>query len=273
MSRVSRTGKTASTQGTRGRHRRTGGRHFGSVAACALGLALATVATVPAARAQPALDAASFAATIQDRLARARYMEGTCEPVTLADWADLETRRCTYEVTDRQTGVRKQGLVVMLNPSALQLSRWILGACARVRPAEPARDCARRVFSRVISQSGGQFPIAGVVYEDILPEDGVMEAYGFRHGVTVILEGLNHRATAPLSGQQLADSLQARAKATASQAGPARIVGTTRAQYLKAFPGAQVAGLSWLAVVAEEHKAAMRSDQHRLIDAWLKSVP
>ena len=31
----------------------------------------------------------------------------------------------------------------------------------------------KKVFEHIIAQSGGQFPVAGVVYEDIIPADGV----------------------------------------------------------------------------------------------------
>ena len=56
----------------------------------------------------------------------------------------------------------------------------------------------KKMFQHILGQSGGQFPVAGVVYEDIIPADGVNEIYCFRDGVTVSVEGVPHRGTAPI---------------------------------------------------------------------------
>lgn len=89
-------------------------------------ITLAVSTLCAAADAQPALDPTALAAEIERQLSRARYMEGKCEPVSIAEWAGFQTQRCVYAVTDKKTGARKQGVVVMLNPSALQLSTWLV---------------------------------------------------------------------------------------------------------------------------------------------------
>jgi hypothetical protein len=125
------------------------------------------------------------------------------------------------------------------------------------------------VFRRVLKQSGGQFPVAGIVYEDIIPKDGVKEAYGFANGVTTILDGIKHRQTEPLARAELEAALNATPIRTASEAAFARIIGVTRAEYLRANPSADVTKLNWLAVVREEHKKAMKSSRNALFEAWL----
>jgi hypothetical protein len=236
-------------------------------------LILLVVTLSAAARAQSEFNSVSFAAKVDAQLRQARYMEEACEPVMILGWEGLETKRCAYNVTDTRTGTRKSGLVIMLNPTSLRLSTWLFSACAETKPQEPTQVCVERLFSRVINQSGAQFPISGVVYEDNIPRDGIQEAYGFRNGVTVLLSGLKHRDTTPIPPSQREVLLTAKVTSTASEGAPARVIGVTRSQYLKANPGANVEGLNWLSVVAAEHKAAMTSDRNALIEAWLRSAP
>lgn len=221
------------------------------------------------AQAAPSDEIAAFASKIEAPLRLARYMESNCVPLSLAEWVGHETQKCSYTVKDRATGKAKPGLVILLNPSAKLLSTWIVNACRTVRPLESG--CPDRLFRRVLEQSGGQFPVAGIVYEDILPEDGVQEAYGFKNGVTTILQGVQHRRVEPFSPSELDSALAAQPRRTASEAGFARIVGVTRNEYLKANPTATVSGLNWLNVVRDEHKKAMNGDRNSLLEAWLAS--
>jgi hypothetical protein len=216
-------------------------------------------------------DAGSFAATIERKLKAARYMEQECQPVSVPGWEGFETQKCTYRVKDRPAGTSKAATVVMLNPSALKLSEWIMNACKNVLPDRDRQACAQRVFGHVLSQSGGQFPVAGVVYEDILPADGINEAYGFRDGVTGIIGGFPHRATQPLTQEQTERALSAPVSRTASRSAYARPIGVARNEYLNAHPGAVVANLDWLTTVRTEYQRAWRSDRNALIEAWLKA--
>jgi len=217
------------------------------------------------------LDAASFARTIEQKLRAARYMEHNCQPVSISGWEGFETQKCTYSVRDIATGNSKSATVVLLDPSALKLSEWIINACKNVTPGHNLKSCAQRLFRRVLSQSGGQYPVAGVVYEDIIPEDGINEAYGFRNGVTMIIEKFPHRATVSLTQEQAERALSGLALRTASHAAYARPIGVTRAEYLKANPGSAVANLDWLSTVRTEYQRAWKSDHNFLIDAWLKA--
>ncbi|WP_156864304.1 hypothetical protein [Casimicrobium huifangae] len=224
---------------------------------------------VNAAEAVPQSDIEAFAAKIETPLRAARYMVDACSPTTIAGWEDYATVRCKYTVTDKKTGATKDGLVVLLNPSSTVLSAWIMNACEAIRPSEPLTNCAQRLFRRVLEQSGGQFPVAGIVYEDILPHDGVQEAYGFSDGVTTLLQGVKHRRTEPFSTAELEAALSAQPIRTASEAAFARLVGVSRAEYLKSNPSTDVTNLNWLAVVRGEHKKAMKSARNALFEAWL----
>lgn len=218
-----------------------------------------------------AFDVGSFATTIEPKLQKARYMEQDCQPVSVPGWDGYETQQCTYRVTDHAGGASKAATVVMLNPSALKLSEWIINACTRVLPGHDLQACARRVFDRVLVQSGGQYPVAGIVDEDLLPEDGIYEAYGFRDGITTILEGVKHRQTTPFSQQELEVALTARPLQTASSEAPARPIGVSKSQFLKVNPTASVDHLNWLVTVREEYKKAWKGNRNTLIEAWLAS--
>lgn len=215
-------------------------------------------------------DIASFARTIQGPLKAAQYMEADCTSISLAGWENLSTLKCRYLVTDKG-GTKKPGLVIMANPSPERLAAWILNACETIKPTTNRRVCGRGVFVHILDQSGGQFPIAGVVYEDIIPQNGVFEAYGFHNGVTTRLRGLKHRRTEPLSDAELETILSAEPLNTITLAAPARIIGITRGVYKKAHSLIDIDGLKWNDVVAGEHKRALSSDRNFLIETWLSN--
>ena len=48
----------------------------------------------------------------------------------------------------------------------------------------------------------------------------------------------------------------------------ARIISTTREQYILMFGYSNLAGMEWLKVVKEEYKKALSSDRNNLIIAW-----
>lgn len=225
------------------------------------------------ARATTSMEVEALAERIEGKLKNARYMEQRCQPIVYLGWEDFETQRCTYSVTDPKDGTQKTGLVIMLNPTALKLSTWIISACRMEFPDVALPKCSSHLIARVIDQSGGQFVIAGVVYEDVIPADRVYEAYGFSNGVTTLLKGLQHRNTRPLSLAELEDALTAMPLRTASESAFARITGTTRNEYRSAAPGIDVRGLSWLAEVRSAYQEAWRGDHNSLMEAWLRKNP
>lgn len=218
-------------------------------------------------------DADELAMRIESRLKTARYMEQDCQPTTYQGWEGFETVRCSYSVVDGKTGVKKTGIVIMLNPSARLLATWMLEACRTQRSDLPRSACTTYLFNRVIRQSGGQFVVSGVVYEDIIPEDRVHEAYAFRDGVTVYLDGIKHRSVHALSTPELESALQSAPIDTVTQGAFARIVGTSRNEYRWTHPKADVDRLKWLTAVRTSYQKAWRSSRNELMELWLRNNP
>jgi hypothetical protein len=88
-----------------------------------------------------------------------------------------------------------------------------------------------------LAKSGGQFPVAAVVYEDIIPGDGVYEIYCFRDGVTVEVEGVPHRGTTPMTPEQIAASIDGKVKRVFTYA---RIASTSPKMWIDAGGSADV---------------------------------
>jgi hypothetical protein len=187
-------------------------------------------------------------------------------------WEGLPTRRYTYTVKD-QDGTTKSADVVLLDPSADQIARWIVQALVEVTGAYDP-DQGRRAFKNVIAQSGGQFPVAGVVYEDIIPADGVHEVYCFRDGVTVEVEGVKHRGTAPLTAAEIDASINGKVKRVFTYA---RIQSTSPKMWIDAGGSSDVLGPDgkptdrWRQVIRDEYQKAWTSPRNGLMVAWVKA--
>ena len=203
-----------------------------------------------------------------------RYLEDQCTPTEYLGWEGFPTVACTYEVTD-DDGTHKSARVIMLNASPFQLARWVVSACLEVT-GEPGGICAEHLSEEIIHNSGAQFPVAGIVYEDILPADGIFEAYSFRDGVTVGVTGLEHQKTTVLTSEDQQAALEAEVLWSGRFA---RIIGTTREQYLQTG-GLEDVGdsavnrkLTWLKVVATLYQNAWGKDRNELIIAWARGQP
>lgn len=201
----------------------------------------------------------------------ARYMEKVCASAAYSGWAGLPTVRCRYAERNRD-GTLAVAEVVLLDASPAQLARWVVATCVLVKGGATP-ECTDAIFQRIIGQSGAQYPVAGVVLEDILPADGVMEAYCFRDGVTVRVEGFVHRDTLPLSPAAIERCIT----------GPvvevfryARIQSTTREDY-RANGGTVDVGTSedrkatWLDVSRSAYQAAWGHDRNELMIAWARA--
>ena len=217
---------------------------------------------------------------LTEALAKARYMSpaGGCapSPIDLHGWPKAELERCVYTVTDRPSGTVKRGVVYLANPSPEIILAWFRSACRTVGQA--ATDaCVRAAIPSLIEAGGGQFPVGGVVWEDKV-EDGVYEAYAFRNGVTVRLEGLLNGSLSPLSDsllETLAVSADYRDGFEETGGAYARVWSTSREHYI-AFTGRndlQIEGASieaarrWSSMVGALHRRALAEDQNPLITA------
>ena len=202
------------------------------------------------------------------RQAFALYMEKNCTlERTHAKWEGFPLKYCTYSVTD-QNGDIKSASVFLLNPDSSKAAGWIKTACST---KEKKILCYKKVIKQINISSGFQFPVAGVVYEDLIPKDGVFEAYCFRDGVTTIVDGFEHRNTNVLNSREVENCISGVAYSALTFA---RIHGGTREEYTKSGGKVNVGSSSerrlvWLDVVRKSYQDAWNSNSYELLNAWV----
>jgi hypothetical protein len=211
-----------------------------------------------------------LARELAPRLARSRYMEANPQKVTVPGWENFPTIQYTYTLKDKAPGTNKTASAIMLNPDARQLARWIVTACIEAK-GSAATNFTKKLADRIISQSGAQFPIRGIVYEDILPANGIHEVYCFMDGVTVKVNGVDHRSEIQPSAEQMEKALHA-TKSDVTWVGKyARLQGTTREEYQEAGGNENVQDTAWLDVSRKLYQQAWNSDRNELLIAWAKA--
>jgi endoglucanase len=202
------------------------------------------------------------------------YLAQDCEPTSYPNWEALPVKKCLYTVSDGD-GIKKSATVILLLPSPQQLARWVVHACVEVK-GNASAQCTDKLSKRIHGQSGGQFPVAGLVFEDLLPtdkHDGIHEMYPFRDGVTVRVDGVRNQSTMQPTAKQIDAALVGEVKGSGIYA---RVQGTTREEYKNNGGTADVGDskqrkLSWLAVSRDEFKAAWGSERNELLIAWARS--
>ncbi len=195
-----------------------------------------------------------------------RYMEQNCVPTTYPEWEGYPLQQCTYGVKGTHDPVRKTAKVILLDASPEQLARWVVSTCVTVTEGAAVR-CTRTLSREIMGQSGAQFPVAGIVFEDILPENGVFEVFAFRNGVTVKVSGVSHLGTAQPTAAEIEKSLHGDVTFAFKFA---RIQSTTREQYRANGGTRDVTGLAWPAVIRDLYKAAWGNDRNELMIAWAR---
>jgi endoglucanase len=239
---------------------------FGSMASnqphCAVGLATAVTQELPL----PAEAMTRMTAYFEARRS-SRYMEQNCVTVTYPGWETLPLKECTYSVKGANDPVKKTAKVIMLNAEPDQLARWVISTCIEVVGAA-SNKCTKAIGVQVIGQSGAQFPVAGIVFEDILPEDGKFEVFAFRNGVTVRVNGVNHLGTAQPPAAEIEKSLHGDVTVTLRFA---RIQSTTRDQYLANGGARTVTGNAWNEVNRDLYKAAWGHNRNEMMVAWARA--
>ena len=203
---------------------------------------------------------------------RSRYMEQDCEPTTYPGWEGLPLIKCRYQLKDKDE-TQKSATVILLNPSPEQLARWVVRTCQEVKGSVEAKY-TDKLSRHIMAQSGAHFPVAGIVFEDILPADGIFEVYCFRNGVTVGVKGVKHQSPLQPANEEIELSLHGEIRWTGKYA---RLQGTTREQY-KANGGTVEVGSSasgqrkatWLEVSRQLYQAAWDNDRNELMIAWAK---
>ena len=227
-------------------------------------------------------DFTALVAECEDVLAAA-YMEQTLieERLDYPGYEGLPVKLYEYETgTDASLGIKKKGKVYMLNPSADKLARWVANACWSAKHSVD-KKYLDQVCNQVLIQSGGQFPVCGIVYEDM---DGTgYYPYAFKDGVTVYVADeekwatTDDEGTKTCSDEQLEYCINLTDAQLKDYTGTyARICSTTREQY-KAAGGKVDVGTSdssetrkkaWLGVVRDLYKQAWESDSNQLMNAW-----
>lgn len=225
---------------------------------------VASATSAPARAAAPSAPASSTLGQRLRQLRGARYMEGRCRKGSFPGWEDFPLKRCRYVVPD-VTG-HKATEVILLNPSSKRLARWIESACQG--GPSPCRDV---LAERILWQSGAQFPVAGIVLEDMRPVDGQYEMYCFRDGVRVEVVGFETQSTERPTTAHFDSCVTGELVKPTSFA---RIAGTTPGEYLAAG-GKEAVGRDgaptarWLEVTRSLYQAAWRGDHNPLLDAWV----
>ncbi len=209
-----------------------------------------------------------FQHAIAGRLRGAKYMEGVCRPVDQwGNWRHFPMKLCRYK-TSGQTAE-----VLMLNPGPRRLTQWIEDACTSF--AKNLVRCMHATFNRIMHQSGAQFPVAGIVIED-MDRNGRGNVYAFRNGVTVTIPSIRTATERLLTESEIASSFTDNPIITHAFARPSS---TTRAQLISYFK-AQSLPLpsngtfprrdnSFNELTRELYQQAWNSRQNHIIRAWV----
>lgn len=183
-----------------------------------------------------------------------------------------------YTGRDIYLGEPKRGLVYLLDPSPEKLAKWVVNAVfdatGALDPADIEKLCAFIQW-----QSGAQFPVSGVVYEDMYTA-GFYEPYVFKDGVTVYVADSTWLTPDKHPTDEM---LEYYLTLTDDQLRPntgrfARISSTTREMYYAAGGTAEVGrsddgerSQAWLAEVGRLYREAWNADKNFLIYAWAKA--
>lgn len=196
-----------------------------------------------------------------------RYMEQNCVTATYPGWESLPLKECTYSVKGVNDPEKKTAKVIMLNAEPEQLARWVVSTCIEV-VGIASNKCTKAIGRQIIGQSGAQFPVAGIVFEDILPENGKFEVFAFRNGVTVRINGVTHLGMAQPSAAEIEKSLHGEVTSTLRFA---RIQSTTREQYLANGGTRNVTGNAWNEVNRDLYKSAWGRNRNGMMVAWARA--
>lgn len=196
---------------------------------------------------------------------------------TLPGWEGFQVKLYEYKTApDLHTHQPKTARVYLLDPSPEKLAMWIATTCWIVKKSL-SYQYTHKMLAWITNQSGAQFPVKGLVYEDqYTPTD--FYPYIFKDGVTVYV---NDSTQFPKDGTCTPEQINyylhltdAELKAQTGQY--ARIASTTREDYKNNGGKADVGSkddrkIEWLKVVRELYQQALRSDTNQLLIDWAKS--
>lgn len=196
---------------------------------------------------------------------------------TLPGWEGFPVKLYEYKTApDLHTHQPKVAKVYLLDPSPEKLAMWIATTCWIVKKSLDYQY-THKMLAWIKNQSGAQFPVKGVVYEDqYTPTD--FYPYIFKDGVTVyVKDSIQFPKDETCTPEQINYYLHLTNAELKPQTGQyARIASTTREDY-KANGGKADVGskddrkIEWLNVVRQLYQQAWRSDTNQLLIDWAKS--
>lgn len=196
---------------------------------------------------------------------------------TLPGWEGFPVKLYEYQTgTDIYTGQSKTGKVYLLNPAPEKLAMWIVTTCWEVKKSVDYKY-TDQLFQWIKHQSGAQFPVKGVVYEDQYTK-GFYEPYIFKDGVTVyIKDSAMFPKDKTCTPEQLDFYLRVTNADLKPQTGQYARIGSARREDYKSAGGAEDVGdandkkQKWLDVVRDLYKEAWNSDKNELLIMWAKN--
>ncbi len=195
---------------------------------------------------------------------------------TLPGWEGFPVKLYEYQTgIDLYTHQPKTGKVYLLDPTPEKLAMWIATTCWEVKKSVDYLY-TDSLFRWIRGQSGAQFPVKGVVYEDQYTKD-FQEPYVFKDGVTVyIKDSTMFPKDKTCTPEQLDFYLRITNADLKSQTGQYGRISSTRREDYKSAAGHEDVGdindrkQKWLEVVRELYKKAWNSDKNELIIMWAK---
>jgi hypothetical protein len=196
---------------------------------------------------------------------------------TLPGWEGFPVKLYEYKTTpDLYTHQPKIAKIYLLNPSPEKLAMWILTACEEVKHSVDYQY-VNELFLWIKGQSGAQFPVKGLLYEDQYVKD-FQEPYVFKDGVTVyVRDSSRFPKDKTCTPEQIAFYLRLTNNDLNPQTGQYARIASTRREDYRMNGGTEDVGdandrkIKWLEVVRDLYKKAWKSDRNELIIAWARN--
>ncbi len=197
-----------------------------------------------------------IAGRVEKQIIPTRYMEQELigKTDTLKGWEGIEVSLYHYKVHGTDIIAR----VYLADADSRKIASWIISTCVIVT-GKLSKSDSDKLIKDIRFASGGQFPVLGMVYEDMYGTG--QKCYLFKDGVTVYLADGNIRELSEINDN------------TIVRVGKyARIISTTREEYINAFGAADLEGKKWLEVVKNEYKKALLSNRNNLMIAKMSGT-
>ena len=220
------------------------------------------------------------------KMGKGAYMRQNSQPKVSAlppGWetvqGDPRVREYHYwEHDEAMEGQRKEGWVILFDQEPERLVAWISNAIIETSPDQKtfSPDRALALLKLVNEASNGQFPMVGLVWED-MEGTGHAKAYGFLDGLTVLgapaaFYSGGSRTTARLDEAGLRAGLEVTWKDAKGLGQYARVASTTGKDVAGLYarmgrPAPKLDGKEYAAYVRETFIQAMRSTRNELLVA------